>query len=285
MDHPEVRDLLDLAAVEPGGLDRLIAGDTPAAVAVAGHLAGCPDCIKEFGLLRRESAILREVIATQPPPDLRARTLAFVAAVGRPREVGAALPGMPVVGELPTALIGAPSAPRRASRAPIARLAAAAVLVIVTSGVTGVLVSSQKDGAARQASLQLEGLAEVATWTLRLDTQPDVRRIILAATSPEAGSTQVGTLTFSAATRQLVVVAKGLTAPPAGQEYGCWVEIGGARQRLGRMYLSGDLGYWVGDAPLLAAVPAGSVFGVSLAETGNPAGAGPALLSGTLRST
>lgn len=301
MDHAEVRDLLDLAAVEPGGLDRLIAGDTPAAIAAAGHLAGCPGCMEEFGRLRRESAILREIIATQLPPELRARTLAFVAAVGRPREVVATTPGMPAGGALPTArpgvvpaapagaLLGTLAAalpgPRRAGRSRRAWLAAVAAIVVATSGVTGVLVSSLKDGAARQASLQLEGLAEVATWTLRLDTQPDVRRITLAATPADGGSTEVGTLTFSPGLSQMVVVAKGLTVPPAGQEYRCWVEIAGARQRLGRMYLSGDLAYWVGDAPALAAVPSGSVFGVSLAETGNPAGAGPAVLSGALRST
>ena len=44
MDHNEVRELLEDAAVEPGGLERLMAGDTPTAVLVAGHLAGCADC-------------------------------------------------------------------------------------------------------------------------------------------------------------------------------------------------------------------------------------------------
>ena len=85
MDHAEARELLDIAAVEPGGLDRLVAGDTPAATALAGHLAGCPDCSEEFSRLRVSATVLRDVIATQPPAELRARTLAFVAAVGRPR--------------------------------------------------------------------------------------------------------------------------------------------------------------------------------------------------------
>ena len=85
MDHSEARELLDLAAVEPGGLDRLMAGDTPAAISLAGHLAGCPTCVDEYGRLRQVSAALRDVIATQPPAELRDRTLAFIAAVGRPR--------------------------------------------------------------------------------------------------------------------------------------------------------------------------------------------------------
>jgi len=42
MEHAEARELLEIAAVEPGGFARLVAGDTPDAVALAGHLAGCP---------------------------------------------------------------------------------------------------------------------------------------------------------------------------------------------------------------------------------------------------
>jgi len=44
MDHDAVREQMELAAVEPDGLERLMAGDTPTAQAVAGHLAGCPAC-------------------------------------------------------------------------------------------------------------------------------------------------------------------------------------------------------------------------------------------------
>ena len=44
MDHEETREQLELAAVEPGGIDRLMAGDTATAQAVAAHVAGCPAC-------------------------------------------------------------------------------------------------------------------------------------------------------------------------------------------------------------------------------------------------
>src|SRR6476660_981082 len=37
MDHDDVLEQLELAAVEPGGIDRLVAGDTPIAAAVVGH--------------------------------------------------------------------------------------------------------------------------------------------------------------------------------------------------------------------------------------------------------
>ena len=48
MDHDAVREQMELAAVEPDGLERLMAGDTPTAQAVAGHLAGCPACTEEL---------------------------------------------------------------------------------------------------------------------------------------------------------------------------------------------------------------------------------------------
>src|SRR5437762_4318269 len=85
MDHTEVRGLLEDAAIEPGGLERLMAGDTPTASIVAGHLAGCPDCAEELERLRRSIGIIRPTVRAVPPPELRERTLAYVRAVGRPR--------------------------------------------------------------------------------------------------------------------------------------------------------------------------------------------------------
>src|SRR6185295_16671921 len=49
----EVGERMGLAALEPEGLDRLMAGDTLDAAAVATHLAGCPACREELGRLRR----------------------------------------------------------------------------------------------------------------------------------------------------------------------------------------------------------------------------------------
>src|SRR4051794_30030006 len=98
MDHAEARELLEVAAVEPGGLARLMAGDTPEAAALAGHLAGCDECTQEMARLRRVSGIVRGVVRTTPRPELREQTLAFVRAVGRQRSaapgtLAAASPG------------------------------------------------------------------------------------------------------------------------------------------------------------------------------------------------
>ena len=85
MDHDEALEALQLAAVEPGGLDRLMAGDTPQAAAIAGHLAGCEACTTELERLRRAVPLLRDVVRTTPPADLRERTLALVRERGLPR--------------------------------------------------------------------------------------------------------------------------------------------------------------------------------------------------------
>ncbi|MEA2613286.1 MAG: hypothetical protein QOI52_1245, partial [Chloroflexota bacterium] len=89
MDHDEVLEQLELAAVEPDGLARLVAGDTATAAAVAGHLAGCESCSGEFQRLGRAAPLLREVVRTTPPGDLRERTLAYVREHGEPRGVAA----------------------------------------------------------------------------------------------------------------------------------------------------------------------------------------------------
>jgi predicted anti-sigma-YlaC factor YlaD len=89
MDHDEVLEQLELAAVEPDGLARLVAGDTAIAAAVVGHLAGCDACSGEFQRLGRAAPLLREVVRTTPPSDLRERTLAYVREHGEPRGVAA----------------------------------------------------------------------------------------------------------------------------------------------------------------------------------------------------
>jgi len=61
MDHTEALELIELAAAEPGGLERLMAGDTPEGGAVAGHLAGCPPCVAELTRVRRTAAVLLAV--------------------------------------------------------------------------------------------------------------------------------------------------------------------------------------------------------------------------------
>src|SRR6478752_6090955 len=90
MDHEGTREQLELAAIEPGGLERLMAGDTATAQAVAAHLAGCESCSEELIRLQRSTALIRSAVRELPPDDLRARTLAAVRAQGVPRPLMAA---------------------------------------------------------------------------------------------------------------------------------------------------------------------------------------------------
>src|SRR3954468_7964148 len=94
MDHTDIRDVLQDAAIEPGGLERLMAGDTATAAVVAGHLAGCGECTAELERLRRSVGVIRPAVRAVPPPELRQRTLDYVAAVGRPRAPGDAVPSL-----------------------------------------------------------------------------------------------------------------------------------------------------------------------------------------------
>ena len=78
MEHADALERIEIAAAEPEGLDRLMAGDTAEAAAVAGHLAGCPACTAELARIRRTAAIAREVISAHagpgaPRPDARLR--------------------------------------------------------------------------------------------------------------------------------------------------------------------------------------------------------------------
>lgn len=263
MDHDSVLEALELATAEPDGLDRLMAGDTPVAQAVAGHLAGCAECTLELDRLRRLGALVRDTVVTTPSPDLRDRTLAFVRLHGVPR--GPALapasgPGaMPAVAAAPTPIAGVRSAGRGRSIAAWAASVAAAVLLSVV--LTTAIVGARLDDRLTAQDSAIEDLANVTTATLHVTAEPDVARVGLA--SPTGGDTS-GTLLFSPSTTQVVVVADGLTRPPTGMEYRCWVSVGGKRQGIGKMFFGGGLAYWVGPSRAVAGLADGATFGVSL---------------------
>ena len=60
MDHDAAREQLELAAVEPGGLERLMAGDTATAQAVAAPPRRLRRrAAEELGRLQRSAALVR----------------------------------------------------------------------------------------------------------------------------------------------------------------------------------------------------------------------------------
>jgi hypothetical protein len=287
MDHETTREQLELAAVEPGGIDRLIAGDTATAQAVAAHVAGCPDCADELARLERASRLIGATVREMPPAELRERTLASVRALGRargPLTAGAAAASAPVL--LPAARTVPARTPattlrraiggRRAALGWVAAIAAAIVLSVAT---TSMLVGGRVDQQLADQTDTVHTLQEITTATLRVTGQPDAQHVALAGTSDP---NLAGSLVFSPSTSELVVVTTGLTAPPAGQEYRCWVERGGQRQRVGKMFFSGDLAYWIGLVPAVSGVSSDARFGVSLVDASGPGIDAPPVLGGGL---
>jgi hypothetical protein len=231
------------------------------------------------------------------PAGMRERTLAFVAEVGRPRSRPVeATPLLAVAGSVPgpaataetaratrTPFRGDDAAPReRARRVPVplrSILALAAVIVLAVAG-TGLVVRTLDAAQASRQDQDIEALADVASWSLRVATQPDARHIALV---PTAGS-GTGTLVFSPSSREVVVVMTGIAEPPAGREYRCWVRVDGQNQRIGRMFFGGGLGYWVGPVDAVATAGPGSQFGVTLVDIATGQAIGDPVLTGTLES-
>jgi hypothetical protein len=271
MDHEGTREQLEIAALEPGGLDRLIAGDTPTAQAVAAHLAGCPSCSDELLRLGRASTVIRDAVREMPPADLRERTLAAIRTEGVRRPLVAAAAPMPggavfapdsaPVSPVPVAIAPSEDA-RRSSRRQwigwVGTIAAAVVLSVVT---TTFVVNSRVDSELAAQETTIATLEAVTMATLDVTAEPDSQHVALTGTTDPATD---GSLVFSPSTAELVVVAEGLTKPPAGQEYRCWVEVGGQRAKVGRMVFSDKLAYWLGDVPAVSGITAGATFGVSL---------------------
>jgi anti-sigma factor RsiW len=287
MEHAEARELLEIAAVEPGGFARLVAGDTPEAAALAGHLAGCPACAAEMERLRVSAVVIRDAVRLLPRPELREQTLAYVAALGRPR--GPAPNEEPLESPAPapsTASSASPAEPLDLGRArrglvggvprPGLWVAALAAAVVIAVAGTAIFVGAARDRKGADLAEEISSLRDVALWTIRVDGQPDSRHVALAAA---AGGGPTGTLIFSPSSTDVVVVATGLTPPAAGQEYRCWVETGGKRQRVGRMFPAADAFYWVGRASSLTGLAPGSTFGISLVPlTGDPVDGAPVLV-------
>jgi hypothetical protein len=183
---------------------------------------------------------------------------------------------------------GAPAAvaaSRRLDR-PAAWLAAMAALLVVAVAGTALLVNGQRDAqlAARNDEIaartaQIASLERIAAAGLRVAAEPDATHVTLAAAD---GGDAAGSLVFSPATRELVVLASGLTKPGNGREFRCWVEVDGERRPVGRMFFADDLAFWAGPVDAVADLPAGATFGVTLVDAGGTSLDGPATLSGAL---
>lgn len=266
MDHDATREQLELAATEPGGLERLMAGDTPTAQAVAAHLAGCSACTDELARLERAARVISRIVREQPPADLRDRTLARIRASGVQRGSLATSPNASTaLDRVPSDAVPSVAGSARGSgfgagpgRAALGWVAAIAAIVVVSVLATSAIVGSRVDERLAAQAEGIEELERVTLATLEVTAQPDVRRVALA------GTQATGSLVYSPSTTELVVVATGLTPPPAGQEYRCWVERDGDREGVGKMFFSDGLAYWIGPVAAVEGLLGDAKFGVTL---------------------
>jgi hypothetical protein len=206
--------------------------------------------------MSRAAPLLRDVVRTTPPADLRGRTLAYVREYGRPRGEEAAAPAPAPAAATPQA-----AEARRRPRVP-AWLAAAAAAIVLVVGSAG-FIAGRADVARYDTAVN--ALEAVNRATLDISADPESRRVVLAST--DGGST-TGTLLFSPETSKLVVVASDLALPPSGKEYRCWVVVDGQRKNVGKMFFADELAYWVGDTPEVSKIADGAQFGVSLSDVG-----------------
>lgn len=303
MNHADVRDRMELAALEPEGLDRLMAGDTPESIAVAGHLAGCSSCLDELGRLRRTAELVRRAlgpatpaavdgpqtgrvpvaVSGEPalPADLRERTLAFVRELGVSRPVitlaqaAAMVDGPPVATTAPPVVsLAERTAPRgRMFLRPAAWAASLAAVLIVSVVATSILLGTGR------GTEDTADLARLAAWSIDVASAPDARQVSLKSPS---GATTVGLLAFAPSEGGLVVSAHELAPAPAGKEYRCWMATAGGHRVVGKMFFAGGVAYWVGPVTGLGSVPSGTTFGVTLVDLSGSSPDGEPVLLGTL---
>jgi hypothetical protein len=277
MDHEGTREQLEIAALEPGGLDRLMAGDTPTAQAVAAHLAGCPSCSDELVRLERASTLIRQAMREMPPADLRDRTLAAIRVEGVRRPLVAAIAPAsggkvftPDAGETvepgaSVAIVSGDDARRSSRRQWVGWVGTIAAAVVLSVAATTFVVNSRVDSELAAEKATVATLEALNVATLDITAEPDAEQVALTGVDDPSDG---GNLVFSPSTTQLVVVGSGLTAPPSGQEYQCWFEVGGQRQKVGRMVFSEKLAYWLGKVPAVSGLTDGATFGVSLEPAG-----------------
>lgn len=196
------RDLVPLAAL--GALD----GEDD--LEFRQHLATCEACGAELaGFARAAAGIGTSLAPVPPPPGLRERVLADVGAPMSPA-----------------------SATRRPSASPwLAALATAAALVLglgllatreqlQRERARGRTLEAEAERARREVADLQQALAE-ARSVRDLVARPDTQLTLLAGLTPAPGAR--GRAIWNASTREAVLIASGLQAPPPGKAYEVWV--------------------------------------------------------------
>jgi hypothetical protein len=241
LDHAEAIELLADLALEPGRLASVDTDPSPEGAGLRTHVAGCAACAAELAAMRRARSAMASRGAdgetgVTPPPALRARTLAAVAA-DRPMD---AAPGAPASNGAGDADMPAPRATGavRHGRRLVPWLAAAAAVAIAV-GVAGLGLLQAGDADRVRAENSALAATTAALGAVLADPGHRVAGLRTADGSPG------GTVAWTA--DEVVVVASGLPALAPGRTYRCWVEYDGVRTPIGSMVLSGSTGHWVGS--------------------------------------
>ncbi len=227
MTHDELKALLPLAA-----LQRL---EPEEAASLREHLAGCPEC--EAELREFEHAIAMMALAVDAPAIEDRVTRKLEARLAAPTRAAAN-----VSDRAPSRLVE-PSR-RGGSRRLVPRIAIAATIVLAIYGtaVTSRLMDLQRayyDRGDKLVYLQnrfntlqsdvqyqeqrIDALSRVLSDRIRLEhvlDAPDLRVTRLAPLAPAPGANAL--LAVSKSSREAVLRASGLEAPPAGKTYELW---------------------------------------------------------------
>lgn len=282
---PEALEALEVAAVEPHGLETLAEGHTPEDAAVVAHVAACAECAAEAARLREIAAMLRAGLTPVASPDLRDRTLAYVHSVGRPRgaDTVATVPASErAAGRGPSAAAVVRTTASRSRRLALAGLAMAAVVAVAVgaSALVSTGVVRSELAAERERSALLARKSAIA---LRLLDDPKAIRIPMTGLGGASGVAVISPGGYAGGFAG-AVVATNLAAAPAGSEYVCYVVIDGQRRLVGRMAEDGTMHAWAGPLDAFADARPGSVgeYGVILVPKGSDSVDGAPVLAGSL---
>ena len=266
-EHEEVRELLELAAVEPGGLDRLEAGDTPAATLVVGPPRRVPGLPRGDGAAapRRDAPAPDPGLASPIPPCASERSPSCGrsgVARGAGGAADAPVPAAPPVRRADPRSRQATSSRRRSVGIPAWAGTLAAALVI---GLVGGRAARRERPSGRRRRARRRPSQAVAGETAALMAADDVARWC-CSTRPVS---RTGRSSLSPSVGRILVTATGLDEPAAGTEYRCWVDGGRCADVDRDDALDVRVAWWTGDVTVPADFPPGVVYGVSLAEVGS----------------
>ncbi len=303
MDHAEVLERIEEAVAGPGGLPRLGADPSPAAVAVREHVRSCAPCTAEW---RAWSVVSLGLAAAapetlEPSVDLRDRVIAAAAARARSAPVASgtqvAQRGVEAGVAASGATFEAPSSAGTATRSGLAlgRRRGRAPTATTEGGSTTPARTPFRLvllGAAAMVVLFLAGIALGRTFVSTPEApRGDPGRVLAEAAAIREGNGFAlarletpegdagGIVVVSPGSGRLAVVSSVLPEPPEGTRYVCILDRSGVRTQVGYMRWEptsdeGGLAYWAGDADPADLGTAGDVFIVQLDD----ADAEPALV-------